>query len=204
MDTIEIDKDWFFERLERAGKSLRGLARHLDIDPSAASRLFSGQRHMKLDEAERIARFIGEPVEEVLRRAGVKLTGERTRRINFDYTISETGKVERGEPRSLPASVIARVEAATTSEGPINAAQVRAPKGLLGMFDDALVLFADTDAVEPAAVGVLSIVKLRDGVQMIGHVEALRKTGEATLRQADGTTKRVQLETATPVLVVVP
>ena len=100
--------------------------------------------------------------------------------------------------------MIARVEAATTSEGPINAAQVRAPKGLLGMFDDALVLFADTDAVEPAAVGVLSIVKLRDGVQMIGHVEALRKTGEATLRQADGTTKRVQLETATPVLVVVP
>lgn len=204
MENTLLDRDWFKERLDRIGKSQNAMARHLGRNPSAMSKMMSGERKMKLSEAERIARFIQEPIEEVLKHAGVKLTTARPGRINFDYTISEAGNVEPAEPRALRLSVVARAESMISGDTPVIAAQVRAMKGALAIWDDALVLFAAADTVEPAAVGVLSIVRLREGITMIGHVDALRKTGEATLTTADGQTKQVTLEAATPVLAVVP
>ena len=65
MDTI-----WFHEALERAGLTQADLARHLGLAPSAASRMLKGERQMKALEAVHVAQFLGQPQEEVLRRAG--------------------------------------------------------------------------------------------------------------------------------------
>lgn len=39
-----IDKKWFLKLLDERQISVRGLARHMDLDASAVSRMLSGQR----------------------------------------------------------------------------------------------------------------------------------------------------------------
>jgi len=201
-----IDKDWFFQRLEKLGKTVRGLAKQLDIDPSAVSRMFGGTRKMKLSEAENIARFLETTTEEVLSKAGIPLKEGSRFRIMLGSTIGDQGKFVKIDPQALPPGIAARAQAVITSDrkGRVLAAQVRAGKGPLSIWDDALILFEETDLIEPAAVGVLTVATLTDGMQMLGHLEKSRKTGEATIRLADGTLKEVVLSSAAKVLAVLP
>lgn len=203
-----IDRAWFFKKLEEGNKSVRGLARHLELDPSAVSRMLSGHRKMKIEEANQIARFLGAPVSEVLTHAGVSvdLDGAPTR-ILLAAIINETGKVERlKDPRPLPQSVIDRAQAAIIAdgEGTIIAAQVRALKGTLAYLDDTVILFRHTETVDPAAIGTLAICRSRDGEQFLAKIERARKTGEARILNAHGDVRDVLLDTATPVLAMIP
>jgi transcriptional regulator with XRE-family HTH domain len=207
MEHATIDKDWFVLKLERAGKSLRGMARFVNVDGSAMSRMLSGQRKMKMDEITRIARFLDVPVEEVLEHAGVPVTGAVQAAIMLAATIGDGGVVEDlPSPQPLPSHVAVRAEAAITlgQTGHVIAAQVRASKGALSIWDDAVVLFVESAIVEPTAVGVLSIARLRDGIVMLAHIEKARKTGEATVKLPGGELKDVQLMSASPVLAVIP
>ena len=201
-----INKDWFFQQLAARSKSMRDLAKFLNVDPSATSRMFSGARKMRMDEAEKIARFLAVPVEEVLRNASIDISDLAIQRIMIGATVSDKGRLIEIEPQELPSSIAARAQAALGIEQRrgVVAAQVRAVKGPLSLWDDAVILFAETHVIEPAAVGVLSIAKLRDGMQVLGHLERVRKTGEATMRGADGESREVVLASAAPVLAVLP
>lgn len=167
--------------------------------------MLNGMRKMKRQEADKVARFLGQPVEEVIRRAGLDITSEPMP-IQLAATISDQGRLVEIAPRDLPPQLLARAQASLSMDhrGRMTAAQVRAEKGPLALWDDAVVLFQQSDAIEPAAVGVLSIAKLRDGVTMLGHLERARKTGEATLRMSDGELREVLLVSAAPVLAVLP
>lgn len=202
-----IDKDWFFQQLEEKNKSVRGLARHLEIDASAVSRMLNGQRRMKMEEANRIAVFLGAPIKEVLAHAGVAidLDGQPTR-ILLAATIDEEGYLHRlNDPRPLPQSVIERAQAAIGKRNnKVIAAQIRAEKGPLAVMDDAVVLFVATDIVEPAAIGALSICRTKKGEQFFGRVERARKTGEAFCTCPTGTAGETILTTAAPVLAIIP
>ncbi|MBA8904892.1 helix-turn-helix domain-containing protein [Aminobacter ciceronei] len=203
-----IDKDWFFQQLEKNNRSVRGLARHLEIDPSAVSRMLAGKRRMKMEEATLIARFLGAPVSEVLSHAGVALDTEGIpTRILLAATIGEDGVIERlMQPKPLPQGVIDRAKAAIHVGGnsSVIAAQVRASSGPLAPWDDAVVLFGYTESVEPAAIGALSVCRLHEGTQMIAKIERARKTGEARVVTFTNETREVVLQTATPVLAVLP
>lgn len=202
-----IDRDWFIQKLDEGRKSVRGLARHMDIDASAVSRMLSGQRRMKMEEASMIALFLGVQVREVLSHAGVAvdLDGQPTR-VLLAATIDEKGRLKRlTDPRPLPQSVIDRAQAAIGSNnGKVLAAQVRATSGPLALMDDAVVLFDHTDTVEPAAIGALAICRLKDGEQIMAKVERARKTGEATIRRSTGESVEAILSNATPVLAIIP
>lgn len=204
----QIDKDWFIGKLEENRKSLRGLARHLNLDPSAVSRMLSGQRRMRMDEANAIATFLAAPVSEVLRHAGVSidLDGQPTR-VLLAATINEAGIVERlKEPRPLPQSVINRAQAAITvhGNGKIIAAQIRALSGPLAYLDDAVVLFKHTDSVDAGAIGSLSVCRNHAGDQILAKIERARITGEARVLTTDGKVREFDLHTATPVLAIIP
>jgi hypothetical protein len=73
--TSKIDEKWFRLMVDRSGHSLRSFAGAVGIDPSAFLRTLKGKRRLQLDEAERIARVMGQGVEvaDVLAHAGVKL-----------------------------------------------------------------------------------------------------------------------------------
>lgn len=207
-DNAAIDGDWFKAKLDERGTSLSSLARHMDLDKSAVSRMFAGKRKMRMDEANAIASFLAVPVKEVLKHAGVAidLDGHPTR-ILLAATINSKGQIERlDEARPLPQSVIDRAHAAITvhGNGQIVAAQIRALDGPLALLDDAVALFKHTDAVDPAAIGALSICRSYKGEQIIAKVERARKTGEARVLCADGKVREFDLHTATPVLAIIP
>ena len=203
-----IDKEWFLKKLADSNRSLSELARALEIDKSAASRMLSGERKMRMEEAGEIARFLNAPVGEVMKHAGVSLRSELTQaRVLLAATINETGKVERlKEAKPLADAVLERAYAAMTlyGDGNMIAAQIRASTGALAMFDDAVLLFKSTEEVEPSAIGCLSICRTYDGDQMIAKIERARKTGEARIVTATGKVKEAVLQTATAILAIIP
>ncbi len=60
-----IDSAWFYEKLSQRDASLRDMARFMGLDPSAVSRMLSGERKMSADEQDQIADYLGLPLEEV-------------------------------------------------------------------------------------------------------------------------------------------
>ena len=203
-----VDKQWFFDKLDERKLSVRGLARHLDLDASAVSRMLSGHRKMQMEEAHAIARFLHAPVQKVMRHAGVAkdLDGLPTR-ILLAATINEKGEVNRlKEAKPLPQSVIDRAQSAigNKTNSRVIAAQIRANKGPLAMWDDAVVLFDPTDRVDNDAIGALAVCRKMDGSQVLVRVERARKTGEATIRNPSDATLDVTLDTAAPAIAVIP
>lgn len=208
MQKFSVDKDWFHNRLKEQDRTLRGLARYLDVQPSTASRMLSGERRMKREEAVAIAHFLVAPVEEVIRHAGLArdLDGTPTG-ILLAAMIDENGTVHRlKEPKQLPQSVIDKAQSAVMNyaSGEIIAAQIRALTGPLAFLDDAVVLFAYTENVDPSAIGLLSICRSTDGDQTIAKIANARKTGEARIVDTAGNSRDVTLQTATPVLAIIP
>lgn len=203
----QIDKDWFMQQLQDQKKSVRGMARFMDLDASAVSRMLSGERRMKTEEAAQIARFLGSPLKEVLSHAGVAvdLDGAPTRVI-LASVVSASGNIERlMEARPLPQAFIDRAQAALRGRNASAiAAQVRADDGPLAIWDDAVLLFGATETVEHDAIGSLSVCRLLSGEQILARIERARKTGEARVVDIYGQAREVQLQTATPVLAVIP
>lgn len=202
-----IDKAWFMEQLQNQGKSVRGLARHMDLDPSAVSRMLSGERRMRMEEAAEIARFLSAPVNEVINHAGVAIDLDgRPTRIILTSVITETGAMERlTDPRALPQSLIERAQAAVHGVNEtVIAAQIRATDGPLVLWDDAIVLFRPTETVSHDAIDALAICRLHSGEQILAKIERARKTGEARVLDVANTRREVLLQTATPVLAVLP
>jgi transcriptional regulator with XRE-family HTH domain len=60
-----IDSAFFYEKLSARGASLRDMARFMGLDPSAVSRMLSGERKMSAEEQDQIADYLGLPLEEV-------------------------------------------------------------------------------------------------------------------------------------------
>ncbi len=54
-----MNKNWLREGLKRSGKTQRGLAKALGIDPSNASRLVSGKRRLKIEEIDIVLDYFG-------------------------------------------------------------------------------------------------------------------------------------------------
>ncbi|MCD2181729.1 helix-turn-helix domain-containing protein [Rhizobium sp. GN54] len=54
-----IDSAWFYQQLEKDGRSLRAMARALGLDPSSVSRMLRGERKMTADEQDGIAAYFG-------------------------------------------------------------------------------------------------------------------------------------------------
>lgn len=73
----DIDTAWFHEKLRDKGMSLSELARLLGVDKGTLSLRFSGKRHIRAAFAADLARVLGQPYTEVMKRAGVDMRGTR-------------------------------------------------------------------------------------------------------------------------------
>ncbi|MBB3975390.1 transcriptional regulator with XRE-family HTH domain [Rhizobium azooxidifex] len=60
-----IDSTWFYQQLEKDGRSLRAMARAMGLDPSSLSRMLRGERRMTADEQDGIAAYLGVSLLEV-------------------------------------------------------------------------------------------------------------------------------------------
>jgi transcriptional regulator with XRE-family HTH domain len=60
-----IDSEWFRQMLKQQGKSVRGLARFMGMDPAAVSRMLNGLRSMSAAEQDKVSEYLGVGLEEV-------------------------------------------------------------------------------------------------------------------------------------------
>jgi transcriptional regulator with XRE-family HTH domain len=70
-----IDSEWFFARLKQRSASMRALARSLELDASAVSRMLNGARQMSAEEQDKIAVFLGVDRNEVAAHRGAGFPG---------------------------------------------------------------------------------------------------------------------------------
>jgi transcriptional regulator with XRE-family HTH domain len=137
-----MDTDWFQEALRRVGTSQADLARHLDLPPSAVSRMLRGERQMKIQEALRVAQFLGVPQDEVVRHAGA------------EGPPAALGPVRRGRP---PGSGLAQAHRVGDSNDmiPIRRSGEEVPVGYtprpanLAGVRDAYAVYVETQSLTP-------------------------------------------------------
>lgn len=205
----DVDSEWFKTKLEENRMSMRDLSKSMNLNISSLSRTLSGLRKMQMEEAKQIAHFLRAPVAEVMRHAGVAvdLDGLPTR-VMLAAIINEKGNVERlKDPHPLPQSIIDKAQSiiSRSGNGQIIAAQIRAGKGPLSIWDDAVALFRPVDNVDPTAIGSLCIVRNRDTNKgSLCRVIRARKTGEASVQTIDGQVNEISMDTATPVIAIIP
>lgn len=60
-----IDTEWFREQLKKRGSNQSDLARFLERDRSAVSRMLSGEKNMSVQQQDKIAEFLGVSLAEV-------------------------------------------------------------------------------------------------------------------------------------------
>lgn len=73
----DIDSAWFQAKLRDKNMSLSELARLLGVDKGTLSLRFNGKRHIRAAFAADLARVLGQPYTEVMKRAGVDMRGTR-------------------------------------------------------------------------------------------------------------------------------
>ena len=70
---MKPDKNFIVGRLQDLGKTQTGLGETLKIDRAQATRLINGERRVRLDEVEIIARYLDISIVEMLRRLGLNV-----------------------------------------------------------------------------------------------------------------------------------
>lgn len=74
---INVDKKWLFDILDTLNIKQLEFAKALGLSPSAFNYVMQGKRRIHLDEADRIAKLLSLPIEEVLERLGWELPPPR-------------------------------------------------------------------------------------------------------------------------------
>lgn len=174
--TASVDADWFKQQLELKRLSQRKLAKALGLDPSAITLTFKGQRRMQFDEAVQIARFIGQPLDQVLRAAGLPLDQDRTRRVPLAGIIGANNEIAARDMQRA-------IEAPPTIPDGTVALRVENPDSFL---NGAFVFARLPEAVDPGAIGRTAIVQVRNGPMMLARVSPGSEPGRYDLAVGHG------------------
>lgn len=171
-EVAKVNEDWFKEQLVLKRLSQRKLARHLGLDPSAITLTLKGKRRMQMDEAANIAVFLGVPVEEVLKNAGLTLGKPISNPVRIVGSVSYANRIELIDtddvvesPPMMPAETVALT--------------VGDPDSLLY---GSLLFYKPESEINPDAIGRLSIVKLRSGKSILARIDRGIRPGFYNLR----------------------
>lgn len=109
-----VDKEWFTTLMGEHSYSLRKLAGAIGLDPSALSLMLDGKRKMSVEEAGSLAVLLRAPVEEVIKRAGVKVQVDFQSLVRLSGWVDPLGLVHQGE-KGLMGPNVANAPFATRS-----------------------------------------------------------------------------------------
>jgi transcriptional regulator with XRE-family HTH domain len=187
-----IDKKWFIAKLANRQQSQRALGRYMKLDASAITHILNGKRKLQLTEAEQMARFLGEPVDEVLRHAGVKVKGD-TSRVPLLGAVDEVGSVMLLSQQTL-------VEAPATMSG-LAALQLRS----LSALDGVLLFFNPTNDYPPEIMqGKPAVVTLANSSLTVGILRRGMTQGKYSVMFIGHQLDEQEVKSASPILWIKP
>lgn len=203
---LTVDKDWFLSTMRDRGTSLRKMAKHLEIDPSALSRALSGTRKIQMHEVQAMAEHLRLPVALILEKSGLD-AGQipQDAEIILTFQINKAGKlIEHDETLPLQYRIVDKAKTRLSSKTQVVAADISAIDGPLAFLDGATVLFRNVDEVEGQLNGEFCVVTLSDRSRHLARLLSIRPTGEASLEFPDGSKAKDRLQAASPVLALIP
>lgn len=175
-----MQKQWFKERLRQLGKTQRGLAKHMGLDPSRVTEIFNGSRGVKIEEAVEMADYLETTLDHLVSKLGCAAPpGGRASSLVVGY-------VGAGE-------TVCSIDDHATGSGP---ERIAAPQGEGGgvclvvrgnamapRFKDGEHLgYAREEGLVPAkCYGRECVVQTKDGRQLVKIVEPGNRPGEVTL-----------------------
>lgn len=167
-----------------------------------------------MDEARKIADFIGVPIEEVIRHSGIEIRsseGAATGGIRSIPIVAEVDGDGRISPLERETSVADYMrdgvfdQVKDTPGTNFIGAIVKAPEGALSFIDDALILFSPDQALDDRSVGALAIVEPRGGGgKLLARIMRARKSGMMSVRHASGEDEEIDVVVATPIEIIFP
>jgi hypothetical protein len=175
--------------------SLRALAKEMGMGHSQLSLAFSGARKLQADEIAKISNIFGEPVHRVLENAGISVRPMSGRRVAVIGAGRGDGTVE-----IYGTDVIERTSAPDDLPDNVQAVQHRTAGTPMEWVDGAVTFFREPRGVDPAALGRLSLCKVKGGPAVITGVRRGYKDGTYNLF-GPYNAESVTLEYATPILV---
>lgn len=192
--TMNIDAQWFKERLAERQMSQRQLAKKLGIDQSAISLTLAGKRRMQFKEAAEIARLIGSPVSEVLRHAGVPVEeGQQT--VPFTGFLDGTGEIHCFEPEGLD-----RIRTPHPMPEGSAVIQCRTSDSALS-FMDGWLLFRNPPNEVPV-LDQFSVIRIKNGIRTAGIVRRGYRTGRWNITGPAFQATDVELEWSAPITAI--
>jgi transcriptional regulator with XRE-family HTH domain len=196
---MPVNTRWFQDRLSDRGMSQRGLARALGLDAAAVSLMLRGKRQMKLTEAADIARLLGVPVDDVLASAGVRLDSGGAE-VPLDGYIDGAGEFHFERMGSVP-------HPGAGIPVDVSAVQCRTAGSPLAHMDGWLLFGhakGPASGVPADAIGRMSWCRLKNGVIFLAAPTRSYHRGKWNLDGPAASSRDVELEWATPVILIVP
>lgn len=182
--------NWFYVQLQEKELSLRSVARMLGLDPSALSLAFRGKRRITMDEAVKIARIFGAPLEEVYAAAGIVVPAAAGLAV-LDGVIGPDMRVEPVDPTRVTAPV-------PLPDG-ARALQFRTTASPADMWDRWVVFYDPRPQTDVS--GRLCVVTLPGGVRHVRTVRpGYRPKTWRLLSPFNEPIDDIVIEAATPVL----
>lgn len=153
-----INTRWFKEVLRERQMSQAKLADEMDLDPSAISLAFRGERDIRADEAAEMARILRVPLEDVLRNAGIQLKEDGTRtKVPVVGWIDGKLAIHFGRPKGAQ-----KVQAPEDLAGLV-CVRYQTSETRLEAFDGVLSYFVPRSDVSAEAIGRWCVVEFAKG-----------------------------------------
>lgn len=156
-----IDDKWFKQQQRRVGVTAEHIALRLGKDRSLVSRIYVGRQQMKIGEARVFAEILQQPIDEVLRRAGVA-NGSTAQQLAPGFAESD---VATWQPDSADAHRVKTIAEAMGARPGVDIWQVKSAELLLEGVLPGDYILVDSHAAESVRVGDLVIAQVYDNAK---------------------------------------
>lgn len=182
-----MQKHWFQQRLRQLGKTQRGLAKHMGLDPSRITEILNESRSIKIEEAVEIAEYLETPLDDLVSKLGPAIArGVRASSLVVGYV--GAGETVLSIDDHAKGGGLYKIEAPHGEGGGV--CVVVRGQSMAPRFKDGEHLgYSREDGLDPAnCYGRECVVQTKDGRQLVKIVEPGNKSGAVTLISVNAST----------------
>lgn len=196
-----MEKQWFQQRLRQLGKTQRGLAKHMGLDPSRITEILNESRSIKIEEAVEIADYLETPLDDLLSKLGAAIAkGIRASSLVVGYV--GAGETVLSIDDHAKGGGLYKIEA-PHGEGGSVCVVVRGNSMAPRFKDGEHLGYSREEGLDSAnCYGRECVVQTKDGRQLVKIVEPGSRIGEVTLVSVNSSTpieQNVAVEWVAPV-----
>lgn len=182
-----MEKKWFQQRLRQLGKTQRGLAKHMGLDPSRITEILNESRSIKIEEAVEIADYLETPLDDLVSKLGAAIArSARASSLVVGYV--GAGETVLSIDDHAKGGGLYKIDAPQGEGGGV-CVVVRGHSMAPRFKDGEHLGYSREEGLDPAnCYGRECVVQTKDGRQLVKIVEPGSVAGEVTLISVNAST----------------